>query len=511
MNGDGSETTYKITITGFKGERYKDRTAYALARVFKNVPEDKIRRRIENLPWTILQRTNLRTAVKIVRLLNKCGAHLAVYPPIPNSAFSQMQATQVLPDLQALSEPAARQDQLPASMSPSRARSEKPEKTPSGSDRNSGIRREKEKQDGGESEHLKTPSKHSTELKVEGPAVEPSGAGTAPILISQPVEPQNVNSNRAWDIGPATISQILDKTFQISKQYFWKLFAINAVEWGLNLLLFTGIAAAALPLYLIFVRTGAPPPLQSIITVVILMLSVVMAAMIIRFLAQGATIYACSSIFLGEDVSVKNAYLFSISKIKELSITSILVFILLSVAFVITIVVFGAVYGFLWLIEEHKGLLVVIAVFAAMAAVFIPVIAMMKMMMVDKVVIIEGTAYIEAIRRSWSLMTGKVSDDWPKSYINRLGMLLFLYFLLAMVIKLAFSIPAQVAKIFVDKGSTAAIVTAILGQVIDAFGATIAAVFLSVALVIFYYDIRSRKEGFDISMLINSTIKPQKG
>ena len=128
----------------------------------------------------------------------------------------------------------------------------------------------------------------------------------------------------------------------------------------------------------------------------------------------------------------------------------------------------------------------------------IPVYVTLKIVLFDKVVIIEDVAYLSALKRSWSLLKGKAEGSWPRGYFLRLFILLHVFLLTYLAIVMLFQVPATIIELLL---TDVAIVGKVLGQVLSNFGSLIAGVFSSVCMVVFYYDIRNRKEGFDLKML----------
>jgi hypothetical protein len=129
-----------------------------------------------------------------------------------------------------------------------------------------------------------------------------------------------------------------------------------------------------------------------------------------------------------------------------------------------------------------------------------------KLLLFDKVVIIEDIAYFKALGRSWSLLTGKAEGAWPRGYFLRLFILLHLFVLLYLTVVLLFQAPASIVELFMTDMAFAG---TILGQVLSNAGSLIASVFNSVCMVVLYYDIRNRKEGFDLKMLSRITRRPE--
>ncbi len=80
----------------------------------------------------------------------------------------------------------------------------------------------------------------------------------------------------------------------------------------------------------------------------------------------------------------------------------------------------------------------------------------------------------------------------------RLVVLLNLFILINLTIHMIFQAPGSIIAAI---ASQHAIIVQIFAQLLSTLGNLVAGVFGSVCLVIFYYDLRNRKEGFDLKML----------
>lgn len=128
----------------------------------------------------------------------------------------------------------------------------------------------------------------------------------------------------------------------------------------------------------------------------------------------------------------------------------------------------------------------------------IPFYASIKLLLFDKIVIIEDIAYTNALKRSWDLLTGKAEGEWPRGYFLRLLILLCLFVLISVVIAMVFQIPAAIIAALIPESR---FVGPVVHWFLSNIGSLIGSIFGSVCLVVFYYDIRCRKEGFDLKML----------
>jgi hypothetical protein len=118
-------------------------------------------------------------------------------------------------------------------------------------------------------------------------------------------------------------------------------------------------------------------------------------------------------------------------------------------------------------------------------------------LLVDKVVVLEGIGWIKALKRSTELMKGRTEPGFWKSNKMKAGLILLLGVLIGIGIELIFQIPGFIFG-FVFKGS-------LLGrtvlEVLSIVGKTLTTAFTATAMILYYYDIRLRKEGFDLKMM----------
>ena len=53
MAQEPSETKHTVTVTGLRDDADKQKVAQAIARIARDVPLDRILKRLESLPWTL--------------------------------------------------------------------------------------------------------------------------------------------------------------------------------------------------------------------------------------------------------------------------------------------------------------------------------------------------------------------------------------------------------------------------------------------------------------------------
>ena len=121
------------------------------------------------------------------------------------------------------------------------------------------------------------------------------------------------------------------------------------------------------------------------------------------------------------------------------------------------------------------------------------IIAAIVTAFVSEVFIIEGKQYTEAIKRSYELAKG----DWVKVLVFGI-----ITYLVVSTISAALTAPFSIIQMF-SRTPTAGGFSVIQGLA-QGIAQTLAMPLQTIAFVILYYDIRIRKEGFDIEMLAAS-------
>ena len=266
------------------------------------------------------------------------------------------------------------------------------------------------------------------------------------------------------DLRPMTLGEVLDRTFTLYRERF---------------LLFAGISALSYLLLMIFkfcvllfqranLTNGAPStPSQSIGfigTFIVGVFGALFLAFILVGIAQAATIWAVSELYLGREAGVGSAYSNSKSRILVVLATILLVGLASGVAFIFLII---------------PGIYV-----ACRLAVAIPV------------VIVEHESPTTAMERSWQLTEGHVGQMflllvlvWVISYAVAMLLQLPVFF---------FAFTAAMAKQQISVGVTAySYVAEFVAQVLAGPVGTISASLM-------YYNLRVQKEGFDIQHLLSS-------
>lgn len=266
------------------------------------------------------------------------------------------------------------------------------------------------------------------------------------------------------DLRPMTLGEVLDRTFTLYRERFLLFAGISALPYLVLMIFKFGV--------LMFQRAnltnGAPrDPGQAIGflgSLVLSLLGTLFLTFILVGIAQSATIWSVSELYLGRETSVGSAYAYSKARVLVVLATLLLAGLATGVAFLFLII---------------PGIYV-----ACRLAVAIPV------------VIVERESPTTAMERSWQLTEG---------HVGQMFLLLVLVWVISYAVGMLFQLPvfffaftAAMAKQQVSVGVTAySYVAEFVAQVLAGPVGTISASLM-------YYNLRVQKEGFDIQHLLSS-------
>jgi Membrane domain of glycerophosphoryl diester phosphodiesterase len=247
---------------------------------------------------------------------------------------------------------------------------------------------------------------------------------------------------------PLSVGEILDTSFSLYRRHFGALASVSLVCTGLPLALRLFVEASG-----------------GLFTHLTLALVYLLSLVVLSLIATGATVFIVSESYLGRPLSAREALMRATPYMGRILIASLLMALVIGLGMILMVVP-GLVLG--------VGL-----------AVAIPA-----------VVLEAGRSASGALSRSWELTRG---SRWR---IFGLGVTLFVLLYIPVVAVsglVAVLIPHGNAAAF-GASSTATIVALAIGGVVQLF---IYPLFYCV-LTVTYYDLRVRKEGFDLELLASS-------
>ena len=268
------------------------------------------------------------------------------------------------------------------------------------------------------------------------------------------------------DLRPMSLGEVLDRTFSLYKQNFWLFAGITAIPF-LVLFAFRVASVALQSANVGVVRPGGGTPGVSTAPLaagIATALVVVLVYLVLAGAAQAATIFAVSDLYLGKTASVRDSYRRVGSKAFRVILILILTALVVGVGFILLIIP-----GFILLCRTA------VAVPAAM---------------------LENSKTIRSIDRSMELTKGH-------------AMQIFLIFLLVWVLAYVAAFIFQVPFAYLQAGALKAHETLSLGTLIlQNLSAFLSEVLIgpigTIAFSLMYYNLRVRKEAFDVQHLMAS-------
>lgn len=253
---------------------------------------------------------------------------------------------------------------------------------------------------------------------------------------------------------PLSLGELLDRTFHLYRQHFVIFVGLAALP---------GLVQLAFSLLLISPRLEAGIVMSILIGVASVLVSIVVTAV-----SQAATITAVSELHLGRPISIKMALDAARSRIVEVVLASLLVGLYVTLGFLLLIVP-GVIMALRW-------------------AIVIPI------------VVIEHLPIRASMARSSALTEG---------HRGRVFLIYLLFFVLMFVVGLVWQIPIGIAAVLNSSSPGAPpLWIPVVAQVGTFFTSCLVGPLASIAVSLFYYDERVRKEAFDLDHMISQIDSP---
>jgi hypothetical protein len=299
---------------------------------------------------------------------------------------------------------------------------------------------------------------------------------------------------------PLGIGDLFDTAFRLYRQHFWQLIAIAALTY----------VPMAMVSYLLWSRiTGSPSGPFGMFGVYAWSFAINAAlSLTLENVLNGALATAISRAYLGQPLSILGAYRFGLARYLALVVASIVPFIIKSLTWPINNLFSAFFYRAPWLFvvgpapsQQSDFTFVPLLFFCggALLAFGLGVLLLYAYFLVlPQTIVLEGCAPRAGLRRSWWLVRGSAQ--------RALGIVVateILSFLIARVPQgLLFMFTVRTSALFDYTLSSLAFgAIAFVGQVL------LRPILLSI-FTVFYYDLRVRKEAFDLELITRQMAAP---
>jgi hypothetical protein len=266
------------------------------------------------------------------------------------------------------------------------------------------------------------------------------------------------------DLRPLSLGELLDRTFFLYRRHFLLFVGIAAIPYSFFFVI--NLAAALVPL---FARSAASSRIATanLATIGIgggLLAFVALIAGGVAFLfSVGATVYAVSEIHTGRQTSIRE----SLRRVQGKT---------------------GTIFGVLFL----SGLILI----GGFIALIIPGIYLMcRICVATPAALLEDVGPSESIRRSF---------DLTRDFAGRAFMIYMLYFAMAWGVIAVFQFPFMLLLVITAKQMQFRVLLTVLMQAGNFIGSVLVAPVSTIGFALFYYDLRVRKEAFDLQMMMQA-------
>jgi hypothetical protein len=306
----------------------------------------------------------------------------------------------------------------------------------------------------------------------------------------------------AFDLRPLTLGELLDRSFSIYRHHFWLFVGIMALPSLLALGL--GVLVAIMtPIPQITgsgtLETG--PRLGMGVGGVLLFIGAALVATIIYFItyaiALGATTVAVSQIYMDTPGTIRSAYAPLRGKAGRLALLFLLVSLrLFAVAFIglLALSVSAAIAGLL-----SPILFGVVFVFGLLAVAILSVWIGLRYAVAIPVAVLEDESATEAIGRSVLLTEGS---------LLRVFALALFSMMVTYAVLLIFQGPFAFVGVMAGPDTSTYFWANLAGTVSGAIGGAFTSPLMVVAFAVLYYDLRVRKEGLDLDVMLSNLRTP---
>ena len=266
----------------------------------------------------------------------------------------------------------------------------------------------------------------------------------------------------ALDLRPLSLGELLDRTFFLYRRNFLMFIGIAAIPYlfVLAIIFFSGLFFYGLPGH-----TALPSSAQiaGMIVAGVLLFAAAIAVFVAFLYSAGASVMAVSEIYAGRTATIRGSFQLVRGKVGAI----------LGVMVLSGLILMG---GFLALVIPGLYLLCRIPVATAAT-------------------LIEDISPAEAIRRSF---------DLTRDFAGRAALIYMLAAALTYGVGLLFQIPSFILMAMSGGQSHLMVLWTILGQVGNVLGGVLIAPVHTIAFALFYYDLRVRKEAFDLQMMMQA-------
>ncbi len=309
------------------------------------------------------------------------------------------------------------------------------------------------------------------------------------------------------DLRPLNLGELLDRTFTYYREQFWTFVGIMVpaeiaiVATGLLLL-----ALGLRPTLGLGTRPAAPSQQIAAFGMLFATVSIsLLISLLAHSIALGATSYAVSQIHLGSRTTIAEAYRSlkgSVGRVIGLYGLYILIVMAVYLIVIVGMLLVTALVALAVRLAGLSGSIVagimigLIVMLAVAGAIVVAAIACMRYSLAVPALVLEKLSPVKALTRSSALAKGR---------LKQIFLACLLMSLIAGVISMSIQTPFWIVGLVLGfKFGHNPLWLAAPATIAGGVGGALGYPFLTIALTLFYYDSRVRKEGYDLQVMMSS-------
>ena len=300
------------------------------------------------------------------------------------------------------------------------------------------------------------------------------------------------------DLRPLSFGELLDRTFSLYRRHFWVFVGIMAipqlfiVAWAMLWQSLQSFAPAS--------RSGTslvmgPGQMSGIMTGFFLGVLVMFAVYIVVYaVAQGATTFAVSETHLGRTATVRASYRSIRGRVWRLIDLVVSIFLRLIGLMILILAGVGGVVGTAAVGFSISGVGIALFGVALVLGIVLVVLIFLRYALTVPALMLEDIKARAAIKRSVMLTKGN---------LGRVFLIFLLTIIIVWAVALAIQGPFQIASVLlvakkVEPPQWLHVLVNMSGGVAGAFTGPL----MTIALALLYYDVRVRREGYDLQLMM---------
>ncbi len=303
----------------------------------------------------------------------------------------------------------------------------------------------------------------------------------------------------AFELKPMSLSELLDRTFTLYRNRFW-LFCGLMVMPQIAIMVCSLIVVVGFPVHVVPITANSQDPFavfRSMQARIVPGFLLIFAQLFFQAFALGAVTMAVSEVYLGRVASIRAAYKMIRGKVLGLVGLIILLF-LIAIVFVFGVFIAVALAGGLISVALSvisPILAGIVVLLIALGGFVVAAWLLMRYAVSIPVFLLEGGGVVDSMTRSSTLTHG---HRW------RIFAAAVVMYIVVFVIQALFVMPFSILTfISVLKGVLPLWIQ--IGQsVTAALAGIVAGPLFMITIALIYYDVRIRKEGFDLESMMNA-------